>query len=59
MASWDGETVNHLDEKFNWNDGEVQTQTYGQLIKLMNIIMKESAGDVVGKAKGYSIWTSV
>ena len=29
----------------------------GRLLKLMNNNYEGTAGDVVGKAKGYSIWT--
>ena len=38
-GKWDGNKL-ILDEKFNWNDGEIKTDN-GRLTSSMNIIMKE------------------
>ncbi len=51
-GKWDG-TQLILDEKFNWNDGEVQTRQW-KINKIDNHNYEGTAGDVVGKAKGYS-----
>ena len=42
-----------LDEKFYWNDGENQTRQW-QISKIDENNYEGTAGDVVGKAKGYS-----
>ena len=42
-----------LDEKFNWSDGEVQTRQW-QITKIDDNNYEGTAGDVVGKARGYS-----
>ena len=42
-----------LDEKFIWNDGEIQTRQW-KIDKIDEHIYEGTAGDVVGKAKGYS-----
>ena len=49
---WDGKQL-ILDEKFNWSDGEVQTRQW-KIKKIDNHNYEGTAGDVVGKAKGYS-----
>ena len=51
-GKWDGNKL-ILDEKFNWDDGEIQTRQW-QIIKLDENNYEGTAGDVVGKAKGYS-----
>ena len=51
-GKWDGKNL-ILDEKFNWSDGEVQKRQW-QIIKLDEHNYEGTAGDVVGKAKGYS-----
>ena len=51
-GKWDG-TQLVLDEKFNWSDGEVQTRQW-KIIKIDEHNYEGIAGDVVGKAKGYS-----
>ena len=51
-GKWDGKQL-ILDEKFNWDDGEVQTRQW-QITKINNNNYEGTAGDVVGKAKGYS-----
>ena len=42
-----------LDENFNWSDGEIQKRHW-QITKLDEHNYEGTAGDVVGKAKGYS-----
>ena len=42
-----------LDEKFNWNDGEIQERKW-TINKIDEHNYEGTAGDVVGKAKGYS-----
>ena len=42
-----------LDEKFNWDDGEIQTRQW-QITKIDDNNYEGTAGDVVGKAKGFS-----
>ena len=42
-----------LDEKFNWDDGEIQTRQW-QINKIDDNNYVGTAGDVVGEAKGYS-----
>ena len=51
-GKWDGKQL-VLDEKFNWNDGEVQERQW-QINKINEHYYEGTAGDVVGKAKGYS-----
>ena len=49
---WDGKQL-ILKEKFNWDDGEVQDREW-KINKIDNHNYEGTAGDVVGKAKGYS-----
>ena len=51
-GQWDGKKL-ILDEKFNWDDGEIQTRQW-QITKIDENNYEGTAGDVVGKAKGYS-----
>ena len=51
-GSWDGKEM-ILDEKFNWNDGEIQTRQW-KIKKIDDNNYEGTAEDVVGKAKGYS-----
>ena len=51
-GKWDGEQL-VLDEKFNWSDGEVQERQW-KIKKIDQNNYEGTAGDVVGKAKGYS-----
>ncbi len=51
-GKWDG-TQLILDEKFNWDDGEIQTRQW-KINKIDEHNYEGTAGDVVGKAKGYS-----
>ena len=51
-GKWDGKQL-ILSEKFNWNDGEVQTRQW-TINKIDEHNYEGTAGDVVGKAKGYS-----
>ena len=51
-GKWDGKQL-ILDEEFNWSDGEVQKRQW-QITKLDEHNYEGTAGDVVGKAKGYS-----
>ncbi len=51
-GKWDGNKL-ILDEKFNWDDGEIQNRQW-QIIKLDENNYEGTAGDVFGKAKGYS-----
>ena len=51
-GNWDGKQL-ILDEKFNWDDGEIQTRQW-QITKIDENNYEGTAGDVVGKAKGYS-----
>ena len=51
-GKWDGKQL-ILDEKFNWSDGEVQTRQW-KITKIDEHNYEGAAGDVVGKAKGYS-----
>ena len=51
-GNWDGNQL-ILDEKFYWNDGEVQTRKW-KINKIDEHNYEGTAGDVVGKAKGYS-----
>ena len=49
-GKWDGKQLT-LDEKFNWDDGEIQTRQW-QINKIDDNNYEGTAGDVVGKAKG-------
>tara|TARA_Y100000768_G_C23900199_1_gene644664 strand:- start:65 stop:592 length:528 start_codon:yes stop_codon:yes gene_type:complete len=51
-GKWDGKQL-ILDEKFNWNDGEVQTRQW-QITKIDDHNYEGTAEDVVGTARGYS-----
>ena len=51
-GKWNGKQL-ILDEKFNWNDGEVQKRQW-QINKIDEHHYEGTAGDVVGKAKGFS-----
>ena len=51
-GKWDGKKL-ILDEKFNWTDGEIQTRQW-QITKIDEHNYEGTAGDVIGKAKGYS-----
>ena len=51
-GKWDGKQL-ILNEKFNWDDGEIQTRQW-QITKIDENNYEGTAGDVVGKAKGYS-----
>ena len=51
-GKWDGKQL-ILDEKFNWSDGEIQKRQW-KINKIDDHNYEGIAGDVVGKAKGYS-----
>ena len=51
-GTWDGKEL-ILKEKFNWDDGEVQNREW-KINKINDHNYEGTAGDVVGKAKGYS-----
>ena len=51
-GKWDGTNL-ILDEIFNWNDGERQTRQW-KIKKIDENNYEGTAGDVVGKAKGFS-----
>ena len=51
-GKWDGKQL-ILDEIFNWDDGEVQKRQW-KINKIDENNYEGTAGDVVGKAKGYS-----
>ena len=51
-GTWDGKQL-ILKEKFNWDDGEVQRREW-IINKIDENNYEGTAGDVVGKAKGYS-----
>ena len=51
-GKWDGKKL-ILDEKFNWDDGEVQNRQW-QITKIDENNYEGTAGDVVGTAMGYS-----
>ena len=51
-GKWDGKQL-ILDEKFIWNDGEIQTRQ-STINKIDEHHYEGTAGDVIGKAKGYS-----
>tara|TARA_B100000029_G_scaffold246590_1_gene243522 strand:- start:2982 stop:3449 length:468 start_codon:yes stop_codon:yes gene_type:complete len=52
IGTWDGKKL-VLDEKFNWSDGEIQTRQW-TITKIDEHNYEGVAGDVVGKAAGYS-----
>ncbi len=51
-GTWDGNKL-ILNEKFNWDDGEIQKRQW-TINKIDEHYYEGTAGDVVGKAKGYS-----
>jgi hypothetical protein len=51
-GKWDGKQL-ILEEKFEWNDGEIQERKW-KINKIDKHNYEGTAGDVVGKAKGYS-----
>ena len=51
-GNWDGKQL-ILDERFVWNDGEIQKRQW-KIDKIDEHNYEGIAGDVVGKAKGYS-----
>ena len=51
-GTWDGKQL-VLKEKFNWDDGEIQDREW-TITKIDEHNYEGTAGDVVGKAKGYS-----
>ena len=51
-GTWDGKQL-ILDENFNWDDGEIQNRQW-QITKINEHHYEGTAGDVVGKAKGFS-----
>jgi len=51
-GKWNGKEL-ILDEKFIWSDGEIQTRQW-KITKIDEHNYEGTAGDVVGKAKGYS-----
>tara|TARA_Y100001960_G_scaffold182344_1_gene191221 strand:+ start:136 stop:684 length:549 start_codon:yes stop_codon:yes gene_type:complete len=51
-GKWDGKEL-ILDETFNWDDGEIQKRKW-KIIKIDEHNYEGTAGDVVGKAKGFS-----
>ena len=51
-GQWDGKKL-ILDEKFNWDDGEIQNRQWN-ITKIDEHNYEGTAGDVVGTAKGYS-----
>ena len=51
-GKWDGKQL-ILDEKFIWNDGEIQNRQW-TIDKIDEHNYEGTAGDVVGTAKGYS-----
>ena len=51
-GKWDGQQL-ILDEKFNWNDGEIQTRQW-KINKIDEHNYVGTASDVVGTAKGFS-----
>ena len=51
-GTWNGKQL-ILKEKFNWDDGEIQIRQW-QITKIDDNNYEGIAGDVVGKAKGYS-----
>jgi hypothetical protein len=51
-GEWDGNQL-ILNEKFNWNDGEIQTRQW-KITKKSENLYEGTAEDVVGVAKGFS-----
>ena len=51
-GTWDGKQL-ILKEKFNWDDGEIQNREW-TINKIDDNHYEGTAGDVAGKAKGYS-----
>ena len=51
-GKWDGKEL-ILDETFNWDDGEIQKRQW-KINKIDEHHYEGTAGDVVGKAKGFS-----
>ena len=51
-GKWDGKQL-ILDEKFIWNDGEIQKRQW-RINKIDDHNYEGTAGDVIGVAKGYS-----
>tara|TARA_A100001037_G_scaffold242572_1_gene223048 strand:+ start:590 stop:1114 length:525 start_codon:yes stop_codon:yes gene_type:complete len=51
-GEWDGNQL-ILNEKFNWNDGEIQTRQW-KITKKSENLYEGTAEDVVGIAKGFS-----
>ena len=51
-GKWDGSQL-ILDETFNWDDGEIQNRQW-KINKIDEHNYEGTAGDVVGKAKGFS-----
>ena len=51
-GEWDGNQL-ILNEKFNWNDGEIQTRQW-KINKKSENLYEGTAEDVVGVAKGFS-----
>jgi hypothetical protein len=51
-GKWDGKQL-ILNEKFIWNDGEIQEREW-RINKIDEHNYEGTAGDVIGKAKGYS-----
>ena len=51
-GTWDGKQL-ILKEKFSWDDGEIQNREW-TINKIDDNHYEGTAGDVVGKAKGYS-----
>ena len=56
-GKWDGKRL-ILDEKFNWDDGEIQNRQW-KINKIDDHNYEGTAGDVVGKAKGFSYGPTV
>tara|TARA_B100001741_G_scaffold199813_1_gene164885 strand:+ start:1003 stop:1470 length:468 start_codon:yes stop_codon:yes gene_type:complete len=52
VGKWDGKEL-ILDETFNWDDGEIQKRQW-KINKIDEHNYEGTAGDVVGKAKGFS-----
>ena len=51
--TWSNASLNSLGWKFNWDDGEIQNREW-TINKLDENNYEGTAGDVVGKAKGFS-----
>ena len=51
-GKWDGKQL-ILDEEFNWTDGEIQKRQW-KINKIDEHNYEGTAGDVAGKARGYS-----